>query len=90
MAFNPTDEQRAVLAHDLRRHCRILAGPGTGKSATLITLLNGLPRFPDSGQAAYLYSCRDRRTRAQTIRGRKRSVRAAQYRSFILHFRLVE
>jgi DNA helicase II / ATP-dependent DNA helicase PcrA len=40
MAFNPTDEQRAVLAHDLRRHGRILAGPGTGKSATLITLFN--------------------------------------------------
>jgi DNA helicase-2/ATP-dependent DNA helicase PcrA len=43
MAFNPTDEQRAVLAHDLRRHGRILAGPGTGKSATIITLLNTLP-----------------------------------------------
>jgi len=43
MAFNPTDEQRAVLAHDLRRHGRILAGPGTGKSATIITLLNSLP-----------------------------------------------
>ena len=43
MAFNPTDEQRAVLSHDLRRHCRILAGPGTGKSATIITLLNALP-----------------------------------------------
>src|SRR5437660_13426 len=46
MAFNPTDEQRAVLAHELRRHGRILAGPGTGKSATLITLLNSVA--PDS------------------------------------------
>jgi DNA helicase-2/ATP-dependent DNA helicase PcrA len=43
MAFNPTNEQQAILAHDLRRHGRILAGPGTGKSATLITLLNGVP-----------------------------------------------
>jgi DNA helicase II / ATP-dependent DNA helicase PcrA len=43
MAFNPTEEQKAVLAHDLRRHGRILAGPGTGKSATIITLLNSLP-----------------------------------------------
>jgi DNA helicase-2/ATP-dependent DNA helicase PcrA len=43
MPFNPTDEQRTILAHDLRRHGRILAGPGTGKSATLITLLNGIP-----------------------------------------------
>jgi DNA helicase-2/ATP-dependent DNA helicase PcrA len=46
MAFNPTDEQRAILAHDLRRHARLLAGPGTGKSATLITLLNTIPGEP--------------------------------------------
>src|SRR5580704_14128158 len=46
MAFNPTNEQQAILAHDLRRHGRILAGPGTGKSATLITLLNGVPTEP--------------------------------------------
>lgn len=43
MPFNPTDEQRAILNHDLRQHGRILAGPGTGKSATIITLLNSVP-----------------------------------------------
>jgi DNA helicase-2/ATP-dependent DNA helicase PcrA len=43
MPFEPTDEQRAILNHNLRRHGRILAGPGTGKSATIITLLNNVP-----------------------------------------------
>lgn len=40
MAFIPTDEQRAILDHDMERHARILAGPGTGKSATVIALLD--------------------------------------------------
>lgn len=37
--FIPTDEQSAVLAHEVGRHARILAGPGTGKSATVIAWL---------------------------------------------------
>jgi DNA helicase-2/ATP-dependent DNA helicase PcrA len=46
--FNATPEQQAILGHDLRRHARILAGPGTGKSATVIALLNiRLPREPN-------------------------------------------
>jgi DNA helicase-2/ATP-dependent DNA helicase PcrA len=40
--FTPTDEQRDILAHALNRHARILAGPGTGKSATLVALVNNL------------------------------------------------
>jgi DNA helicase-2/ATP-dependent DNA helicase PcrA len=40
VAFEPTGEQLAILRHDLSRHARILAGPGTGKSATVIALLN--------------------------------------------------
>src|SRR5687767_10979267 len=40
MPFRPTVEQEAIIAHDLTRHARILAGPGTGKSATVIALLN--------------------------------------------------
>ena len=43
MPFDPTDEQQAILRHDLHRHGRVLAGPGTGKSATLIMLLNSVP-----------------------------------------------
>lgn len=39
MPFNPTDEQRQILNHNLDRHARVLAGPGTGKSATFIALL---------------------------------------------------
>src|SRR6266850_1143586 len=36
MPFVPTDEQKNILAHTSNRHARILAGPGTGKSATVI------------------------------------------------------
>ncbi len=37
-----TDEQQVILRHDLRRHARIIAGPGTGKSATLVALVQQL------------------------------------------------
>src|SRR5438034_10717576 len=42
MAFDPTDEQQAVLAHDCRQHARLRAGPGTGKSATIVALIDQL------------------------------------------------
>ena len=42
MAFNPTPEQTAILGHDPDRHARVLAGPGTGKSATLVALVDQL------------------------------------------------
>jgi DNA helicase II / ATP-dependent DNA helicase PcrA len=38
-SFVPTEEQKAILAHAVGRHGRILAGPGTGKSATIIAWL---------------------------------------------------
>jgi DNA helicase II / ATP-dependent DNA helicase PcrA len=34
-----SDEQKKIIQHDISKHARILAGPGTGKSATLIALL---------------------------------------------------
>ena len=37
--FIPTDEQQAMLGHAVGRHARILSGPGTGKSATVIAWL---------------------------------------------------
>lgn len=40
--FDPTPEQQAILAHDPDRHARVLAGPGTGKSATLVALVDQL------------------------------------------------
>jgi DNA helicase-2/ATP-dependent DNA helicase PcrA len=40
--FTPTPEQQAILAHAFSCNARILAGPGTGKSATLVALLNQL------------------------------------------------
>ncbi len=42
MPYDPTREQRAILAHDSHRHARVLAGPGTGKSATVVALVEQL------------------------------------------------
>lgn len=39
MPFVPTNEQDAILNHPINKHGRILAGPGTGKSATVIEWL---------------------------------------------------
>jgi DNA helicase-2/ATP-dependent DNA helicase PcrA len=40
MPFSPTEEQRTILSHQITRSARILAGPGTGKSATVVALLD--------------------------------------------------
>ncbi len=42
MPYRPTDEQAAIIAHRADRHARILAGPGTGKSATMVALVDHL------------------------------------------------
>jgi DNA helicase-2/ATP-dependent DNA helicase PcrA len=42
MPYQPTLEQTAILGHNHRQHARVLAGPGTGKSATLVALLDQL------------------------------------------------
>lgn len=42
MPYRPTGEQQAILAHHTDRHARVLAGPGTGKSATLVALVDHL------------------------------------------------
>jgi superfamily I DNA/RNA helicase len=42
MPYQPTVEQQAILAHDRHRHARVLAGPGTGKSATVVALVKRL------------------------------------------------
>lgn len=46
MAFTPTPEQRAILRYALDRHARVLAGPGTGKSATVVKLLDDMMSRP--------------------------------------------
>ncbi len=48
MPFDPTPEQRTILSHDPKRHARVLAGPGTGKSTTMVALLNRLLEKDDS------------------------------------------
>ena len=40
--FEPSDEQRQILAHHLGQHGCVEAGPGTGKSATLVELVDQL------------------------------------------------
>ncbi len=40
MAFRPTPEQQRILNHEIARHARVLAGPGTGKSATIVALID--------------------------------------------------
>jgi DNA helicase II / ATP-dependent DNA helicase PcrA len=37
--YEPTEEQRAILGHAAGQHARLLAGPGTGKSATVVALI---------------------------------------------------
>ncbi len=39
MNWTPTSEQQAIIAHDIANNGRILAGPGTGKSATVIRMM---------------------------------------------------
>jgi DNA helicase-2/ATP-dependent DNA helicase PcrA len=39
-----TDEQRLVLSHDPREHALVIAGPGTGKSTTVIALAGDISR----------------------------------------------
>ncbi|MEK7601436.1 MAG: ATP-dependent helicase [Patescibacteria group bacterium] len=43
MPFVPTNEQAEILRHPSNRHARILAGPGTGKSATVIEWISRNP-----------------------------------------------
>jgi DNA helicase II / ATP-dependent DNA helicase PcrA len=42
MPYALTNEQQAILAHTVHNHARVLAGPGTGKSATLVALMDHL------------------------------------------------
>ncbi len=37
-----TDEQKQILTHDPEKHARVLAGPGTGKSFTIINYIGRL------------------------------------------------
>ncbi|MDE0231061.1 MAG: ATP-dependent helicase [bacterium] len=39
VAWTPTGEQQAIISHDIAQHGRVLAGPGTGKSATVIRMM---------------------------------------------------
>jgi DNA helicase-2/ATP-dependent DNA helicase PcrA len=40
--FDPTPEQEVILGYEPGHHARVLAGPGTGKSATVVALIDQL------------------------------------------------
>ncbi|MBI2691628.1 MAG: ATP-dependent helicase [Solirubrobacterales bacterium] len=47
--YEPTDQQKAIIDHDIRYHARVIAGPGTGKSATAVALIERvLEELPDT------------------------------------------
>lgn len=46
--FNPSQEQAAILAHQSGQHACVLAGPGTGKSATMVAWLGELLKQEDA------------------------------------------
>lgn len=46
-SFEPTDEQRDVLDHPPTTDARVLAGPGTGKSATVVAWIERLLSDPE-------------------------------------------
>jgi DNA helicase-2/ATP-dependent DNA helicase PcrA len=46
--FQPSQEQQAILAHQPDQHARVLAGPGTGKSATMVAWLGDLLKQEDA------------------------------------------
>ncbi|MHA2065024.1 MAG: UvrD-helicase domain-containing protein, partial [Candidatus Thorarchaeota archaeon] len=40
MTFNPNDQQRAYIGSSIEGAKRVLAGPGAGKTATLVHRVN--------------------------------------------------
>lgn len=42
MPYKPTKEQKKIINHDHSKHARVLAGPGTGKSSTVVALMERL------------------------------------------------
>src|SRR5579863_929772 len=46
--FQPSEEQQRLLAHPVRQHGCVEAGPGTGKSATLVELVDRLSNEENS------------------------------------------
>lgn len=52
--MEPTQQQQAVIAHDWTGHARVLAGPGTGKSATAVALAERLSREDPSLRLRFL------------------------------------
>src|SRR6266446_10507578 len=54
MPFDPTEEQRRLLTHDPGSHGVLLAGPGTGKSATMVAYIDQLANEEDAPRVRLL------------------------------------
>ncbi|MFL5867145.1 MAG: ATP-dependent helicase [Thermoleophilaceae bacterium] len=52
--MDPTPQQQAVIDHDWTQHARVLAGPGTGKSATAVALAERLSEEDQSLRLRFL------------------------------------
>ena len=70
MAFRPTDEQQAILQHDSENHARVLAGPGTGKSTTMVSLFDSLLEKDNTLRVkhAHVHKNGRRRVRRENLR----------------------
>ncbi len=60
--YEPTTEQRRILEHSPDLSGRVLAGPGTGKSATVMSLVSELLKraVPPKIRLAHLHPGRHR------------------------------
>lgn len=48
---NPSEEQQEIINHNPDRHGRVLAGPGTGKSFTAVSMLRNIAQQQDDVEA---------------------------------------
>jgi superfamily I DNA/RNA helicase len=71
--YRPTPEHPAVLAHQPEQHARLLAGPGTGKRATVVALITKLLDVEDPPRVRLLTFTRaaELATRSPSIRRRR-------------------
>ena len=77
--FVPTDEQQRITDHDFRKHARVLAGPGTGKSTTLLAMLDGLKQKDESLNLRMLTF-----TRATTTELMKKSAKSGNDNAYLI------
>src|SRR5262245_19008981 len=84
MPFDPTPEQKKVLAHDHKLHGRVLAGPGTGKSATMVSYIRQLHKIDEPPKLRLLTFTRAATNELATIVGEDQLVKPSTVHSFAI------